>query len=682
MKKIVLVASLLLGLIIVWVTMLLVFVGNGIIINFIGIAGLFISLMVLVVPSQGLSGLKTYMGSLTRWKVGFRWYLIAALVPLSVGATALAVFSLRKGLSLPLNPEFWNLSYASLLLQKLLYVSLLAVAFAGFVLLRTSSKNSGLKKGLIFCISLFICLALIILAAMLSYGHNFWLFVGLIPAAFIGLWIYENSRKSLLLTGLFIYSFLASELLSPANWYLTGGFPEAMMIGAAIYLLIAVFLVVVDRKFFFSSPADEGIKMNPTTSGKIRLDLPIILSAIAVLAAIVSLIYIMSINSGMSYPDPSGPYPVGKSAYHWVDQSRSEIATGNATDRELMVYLWYPAEVTENMTEAPVMDIKTASAVRAGDAFSISFLKDLSDHTYTAAPLSTNLSQYPVLIMSHGDSSSPLLMAATATDLASHGYIVAGISHTYNSRGTVFPDWRVIARDFNYSLIQNDPYDLNLSYYENAKNWARHNADVELREAADVSFVLDQLEQLNQSDTRFMGKIDMSRVGTFGHSLGGAVAVTSAELDDRIKAAADLDGAVYHNTRIEKPTISFFRGSLLNYNRSYDALNQKLLTPEQFAEMKNIWDGYEIQVYTSPPTAYYVGIKGTEHANFKDFGTLGIPIDIGPIDGKYATRIIDAYLLAFFDKHLNGVDSPLLNGTQVYPEVVFKGHVDDVPVVG
>ena len=73
-----------------------------------------------------------------------------------------------------------------------------------------------------------------------------------------------------------------------------------------------------------------------------------------------------------------------------------------------------------------------------------------------------------------------------------------------------------------------------------------------------------------------------------------------------------------------------------------------------------------------------MGIKGTEHANFKDYGPLGIPIDIGPVDGRYATRIIDSYLLAFFDKHLNGVDSPLLNGQYVYPEVVFKNYTNGV----
>jgi dienelactone hydrolase len=346
-----------------------------------------------------------------------------------------------------------------------------------------------------------------------------------------------------------------------------------------------------------------------------------------------------------------------------------------------MVYIWYPAEICADMAEAPVMDAKTAGAVRPGDAYSLGFLKEFSDHTYKNAPVSADRSQYPVLVMSHGDSSSPLLMAVTAADLASHGYIVAGISYTYNSQGTVFPDGRIVKREYNYSLIGDDYINFSLSYYENAKQWARHNAEVELREADDVSFVLDRMEQLNLSDPVFKGKIDMSRIGTFGHSLGGAVSITSAERDGRIKAAADLDGALYHSTNITKPTMLLERGSRMGYNRSYDAVNQRLLTQVQFEEMKAIWDDSEYRVLTSPQTAYYVGINGTEHNNFKDYGALGIPLDIGRIDGRYATRIIDSYLLAFFDKHLNGVDSPLLDGQSVYPEVVFKGYVNGTQIL-
>ena len=169
-----------------------------------------------------------------------------------------------------------------------------------------------------------------------------------------------------------------------------------------------------------------------------------------------------------------------------------------------------------------------------------------------------------------------------------------------------------------------------LSYYENAKQWAGHNADVEQREADDVSFVLDRMEQLNQTDVLVQGQ-NRHEPGRHVRAFAGRRGRHhKCRADDRISAAADLDGALYHNSNITKPVMLLERGSRMGYNRSYDVVNQRLLSPEQFTEMKAIWDDSEYLILTSPPTAYYVGIKGTEHANFKDYGPLGIPIDIGP----------------------------------------------------
>jgi hypothetical protein len=44
----------------------------------------------------------------------------------------------------------------------------------------------------------------------------------------------------------------------------------------------------------------------------------------------------------------------------------------------------------------------------------------------------------------------------------------------------------------------------------------------------------------------------------------------------------------------------------------------------------------------------------------------------GTIDGDRMATIINRYLLAFFDKHLKGVDSPLLHAPATeFPEVEF-----------
>jgi len=75
---------------------------------------------------------------------------------------------------------------------------------------------------------------------------------------------------------------------------------------------------------------------------------------------------------------------------------------------------------------------------------------------------------------------------------------------------------------------------------------------------------------------------------------------------------------------------------------------------------------------------YVVQIAGAVH------GDLGAPKPNGqPIilemgmnlsqfpDGAYLARIMNEYILAFFDKHLRSMPAPLLDSSPPYPEVLF-----------
>jgi predicted dienelactone hydrolase len=70
--------------------------------------------------------------------------------------------------------------------------------------------------------------------------------------------------------------------------------------------------------------------------------------------------------------------------------------------------------------------------------------------------------------------------------------------------------------------------------------------------ATDMAFVLDRLAALNTDDPSgtFTGRLDLSRVGVFGLSLGGAEAAQFCHKDPRCKAGVDVDGAL-HGTVIE-----------------------------------------------------------------------------------------------------------------------------------
>ncbi len=42
---------------------------------------------------------------------------------------------------------------------------------------------------------------------------------------------------------------------------------------------------------------------------------------------------------------------------------------------------------------------------------------------------------------------------------------------------------------------------------------------------ADIKFVVDQLEKINEESTVLAGRLDLTRLGVFGHSLGGNASI-------------------------------------------------------------------------------------------------------------------------------------------------------------
>ncbi len=78
-----------------------------------------------------------------------------------------------------------------------------------------------------------------------------------------------------------------------------------------------------------------------------------------------------------------------------------------------------------------------------------------------------------------------------------------------------------------------------------------------------------------------------------------------------------------------------------------------------------------------PGDGYYVQVPGIFHADLTDVplwspaaSRLGLS---GPIGVQRAHRIINAYSLAFFDRHLKGRSVALLDGpAEQYPEVRFE----------
>lgn len=122
------------------------------------------------------------------------------------------------------------------------------------------------------------------------------------------------------------------------------------------------------------------------------------------------------------------------------------------------------------------------------------------------------------MVLSPGFTQPVSTLTSLAEDLASRGYVVAGIDHPYESHATPLADGRIaecLACD-----SESDP---------------GFGAVVAEGRAADVSFVLDRLPSAWDGG----GRIDRSRVAMAGHSIGGASAIAAMLNDSRVRAGGE-----------------------------------------------------------------------------------------------------------------------------------------------
>ncbi len=363
-------------------------------------------------------------------------------------------------------------------------------------------------------------------------------------------------------------------------------------------------------------------------------------------------------NQTLVLPAPTGPYAIGRVEYDWTDQSRTDpLAPRPGTKRELVVWAWYPAMSVPGAKTAPYLPAKWAQLSDQQHGRFGQLLFQTSDsiqtHSVENAPLAAASARYPVLIFEPGLGEFPTQYTTLLEELASHGYAIFAITPTYSSDVVVFPDGRVA--EATAAGNPSDASDVRAAGDRLVTVWAQ-----------DVIFVMNQLDRLNATPgTIWSQRLDLTRLGVFGHSFGGATAAQVCQMDSRCKAGIDLDGALFGpvmKTGLDKPFMVIESG--------------QCSTPST-SGCPSFESGVQDVLRTVPSSErYHLSIKGTQHFNFSDYAVIFSPAralgDLGSIDGVRGLQITRAYVLAFFDTFLNHLSSPLLQGpASSYPEVQF-----------
>jgi predicted dienelactone hydrolase len=144
-------------------------------------------------------------------------------------------------------------------------------------------------------------------------------------------------------------------------------------------------------------------------------------------------------------PEPTGPSPVGSTSLHLTDTSRPDPWAAGVAARELMVSLWYPATPLDGR-RAPYMTPAESELLLANAGITAvppDTLSTVRTNAASDAPPAGRSRSLPFVVLSPGFIHPRSVLTALAEDLASHGYVVAGVDHTYESVATAFPDGRV-----------------------------------------------------------------------------------------------------------------------------------------------------------------------------------------------------------------------------------------------
>ncbi|MBB2915331.1 putative dienelactone hydrolase [Streptosporangium becharense] len=361
----------------------------------------------------------------------------------------------------------------------------------------------------------------------------------------------------------------------------------------------------------------------------------------------------------LTLPEPTGPLRIGTVSLHLVDRSRPDPWVPAKTSRELMVQLWYPAEKTTAHPRAPWLSPKVAQAVLSG--LPAGTVRLPVTHGRVGAPVDRRRGPRPVVLFSHGFAADRASGTALAEDLASHGYVVATVDHTHDAAAVEFPGGRLETHAVSPPPDFDKPDD------------PVATKAVAVR-TADTRFVMDQLTALNRGHavdagrgsppSGLRGMLDLSRVGMFGHSLGGATAAATMHADPRIKAGANLDGAMFGpvlRAGLDRP---FLLVGSSEHGRDNDP---------GWAALWSRLRGWRLELR----------LDGAGHSSFTDLQVLlrqhplGLPPEqvnemIGKIDGPRSVLVQRVYLRAFFDRHLLGRPGRLLDGpSKRWPEMRF-----------
>lgn len=382
-------------------------------------------------------------------------------------------------------------------------------------------------------------------------------------------------------------------------------------------------------------------------------------------------------------PAPTGTFAVGTTGWHLTDNSRPDAFSAAGGARQVQVLAWYPSASRPGTRRAPYLREGLAEVRAFARGFGTETVFDNLAHVQTHAEMDAAVAaapkKLPVLVFSHGYTGIPSAYTALLEDLASHGYAVLSVVHPYEASAATLADGRVVTmldeagrpvapvaqvfaewrdEDETMAAVTRASEDS-----ERLRLLRGYLSRIPRTEAAlrrwvdDTKLVLDRLQGMDRQSAagRLAARLDLGRVGVFGHSMGGVTAAQFCVEDARCRAGLNLDGIPQYGGMIDART---GRPFLMVYSARPGRL------------------GASDAIYRRAAQPYFrVDVAGTRHLDFCDMAFWGGPLRerpvLGPIDPVRATAITRAIVRQYFDQELLTRREALPAAMKDFPDVTF-----------
>jgi dienelactone hydrolase len=343
-------------------------------------------------------------------------------------------------------------------------------------------------------------------------------------------------------------------------------------------------------------------------------------------------------------PTPGGEYSVGTQIFNWTDSTRDEWFTEDDLDdkRKLVVQIWYPTKAVSG-EKYPYMDnpgkrLGPLSEQLELPIFMIRHIQEILTNSILNAPIHPDIDNLPVIVFSHGLGGMRAQNTAHIEELVSQGYFVISPDHPFDANITIFDDSTIAdyrsgitflqaKRGKGIKLTEKDFWDFRLPQINTR--------------TADIRYLLDELENRTGLVKTPWAKIDLNRIGIFGHSYGGATSVMASHIDKRIDACISLDG---WNVPIPQDVID-------------DGLNVPLLyigRPKWDTTLN--YEKLDTLIARSSTVADKLILDGTKHFDYSDtpyFSPMAKKFGIsGKLPAEEILSILNGQIISFFDEHV------------------------------